>query len=238
MIPGVTASGIIALAGGDSLDLLQAKSVVGPGDTFPTSTVDITFDATPDSGHLLVAVVGVRYVGGGDSSIDIPGDFVLDKQQGSSTTTTGDVNLVIASKVSDGTEGTLTFGWDRPAGQPARGVVWIAEFDLSGAVLDKVAGDTNDGGGSQSTGTTATTAEAVELAVAAVVFNRSGTSTSVGPWTNSFTQQLALPTVIGGGAGCTLVIGTKELSATGTVETTTPWNPGGQTSCGAVATYA
>jgi hypothetical protein len=123
---------------------------------------------------------------------------------------------------------------------PASGEITVFEYSgmLTTGVLDKTA--TNNSGaaalGSFSTGTTATTAQADEEAVAAVGRYNEPTNT-VTAWSNSFVEESDLNST---GTGTLSALGTasKTLAATGTVESTATFSANtNQTPGAGVGTY-
>lgn len=107
---------------------------------------------------------------------------------------------------------------------------WAGGLSGTVAVLDRIANATG-----ASTGTTAATTQADELAIAQVgMSNTPGTGFSA-TWTNSFTAETTL--VGAGGVSTALHPAFRVLTATGTVTTTATPAGGGTASGGLVATF-
>ena len=121
----------------------------------------------------------------------------------------------------------------------ADGVLWFA-YEISGlssAAVDKVASDPGNGAvvTTQTTGTTAATTSANELAVAVVVGLINGGTTPVNGWTNGYVAQ-DYGTISVSGTTHSIATAFKELTATGTTNSTATF--AGAYGFGGVATYA
>lgn len=192
------------------------------------TSIPLTLTATSTAGNLLVTAVAVdKYT----SSITVPTGFTLihDKIPASN----GSISNSFAYKISDGTEKTIT--WTYATARVAS--AWVGEYSglASSGVLDVSAENSSVEASvtSLSTGTTATTTQDNELAIAILAAD-SGTGVSgTRSWTNGFSE-IAYVTQSSGSPG--LSIASKTLTTTGTQETTFSAGTGDQYSA-AIVTF-
>jgi hypothetical protein len=202
-----------------TLEQSQFTSKITTG-TFKTDT----FSVTPVAGHILVTAVAIDKVSG---TITAPTGWTMIGTPVDGYNSTG----AVAYKVSAGTEGSVTWIWNNPQ---AEAMQWLAEY--SGVnTLDVFA--ENDTGNSVedfcSTGTTGTTAIADSLAVAAWGADTYDNVDAGQAFTNSFIKRGGL--LVGGYTG--LIVATKDLSTTGTVQTTFSTTDTGDEMWGKVAVF-
>ena len=142
------------------------------------------------------------------------------------------VSSAMAYKIADGGETAIT--WSYAASEESS--IWVGEYaGLASSNVFDVAAEADSADvtvTSQTTGTTAATAQANELAVAMFGID-SGTNATGRSWTNSFTEVSFLGT---GSSTAGLGVATKILSSTGTQTTTASWSLTDQ-ACGIIATF-
>lgn len=191
--------------------------------TAASNAVTVAWDSTPTSGNLLIA----RAIGAGASdggAISGWTSLTTAPRYGAST---GYVNIFW--KIAGGSEGDVTVTFT--GSNPTRIEIseWSNSDGWASTPIDVQSyADSTGGVTSKSTGTTGTTAIAIELAVAVTGWGGAVTGIS---WTNSFTSSYEVPV-----GSITFSGAYKILSATGTVETTASWTTSRY--CGAaVATF-
>lgn len=197
----------------------------------PTTAAAATFDATPIEGNLLIAVLHTQRKDTQDGLTDPSGwDIAVDSFSGNAALP----RIRVLYKIAGASEPSLVEFANLPDNANATWTLHIFEYSgmhgVQAEVLDVTAA-ANSGTSSatsQSTGTTATTSEAVSLALGAVG-TRINDISFLNSWTNSFVQQ----TVVTGEGGTTAH---KILNTTGAQETLETWTPGTQ-AVGAIAVF-
>lgn len=173
-----------------------------------SNSVTVSWTSTPTAGNLLVArAIGVSATAAGA----ITGwTRVVSAQYGS---TAG--HVAIFFKIAGASEGNVTVTFT--GATTTRLVIeeWSNSAGWAGSDVSANVNNTGSSVTSRSSGTTGTTAQADELAVA--VWGAGGAVTSIS-FTNSFTSSFQQPT-----GSLTFWGAHKVLSATGTVETTASW---------------
>ena len=195
--------------------------------TIAQTVLNCTLSSGASPGNLIVTAIGSDK---GVGSYTIPSGFTLiDDYAGSS------VSGAMAYKVSTGGETTIT--WTQGSDKAA--ACWVGEFSglESSSVLDVSTENAEDGVAVYyiSTGTTSSTTQDDELAIAMFALdssdNAGGSSRS---WSNDFTELQYINPGSGGEPG--LGIAYKNLGSIGTLETTADWSS--QTSDQAYASIA
>jgi len=184
--------------------------------------------AAPASGSLIVTAVAIDKSSGG---LTVPAGFTLIHDYDSANVSGG-----FAFKVSNGTETAVT--WDWVTNTPAGNAAWVAVYTgLTSDPFDvKVEADSGvTAVTSQTTGTTASTTQADELAVAVMATDTGENADTGRDWTNGFTEFGFSFDPGAGQAG--LSIADKVLSAIGTVETTFSTTDVGDQMWASVATF-
>ncbi len=184
----------------------QTQSVSGKSGTTVTSR-SLTITA-PAAGSLIVTALSVDKDSG---AITVPTGFTLINSY-----TSANVSGAFAYKISNGTETSVVWNWTTARTAASGAGVWTGTigFDVATEADSGVSVVT-----SQSTGTTATTAQANELAITVVTADTGGNVDTGRAWTNSFTELIwESDTSVSGIPG--LGMADKTLAATGTVETT------------------
>lgn len=193
------------------------------GATAP-ATYPVMLSSPTVNGNLVVIVVA------SDATVATPAGFALDKSQVNSN---GHYQF---SKVSSGGE----TGWTVTPNSPAAGCWYAAEISgLAASPLDQAASTgSGTGAATRSTGTTGTTTQAAELAVASWGASTVGAADTWGAQTNGFAERISDQGTTTGGSNIGLAVAAAVLSATGTVESTATAD-GGQApkSTGMVVTY-
>lgn len=175
----------------------------------------ISLDTPATAGNLLVAFVGIDKNSG---AITLPTDFSLVAKNEDAVEV--DAAYAMAYKVATGGETGVTWAWV----QSRVAALAITEWSgLHASPLDVTAQATSasTSTATQSSGTTAATSQANELAIAAFVADSWGTAETSHSYTNGFTELEVEPTApdpTGTLVGMWVVY--KVLDAVGTVETT------------------
>jgi hypothetical protein len=181
--------------------------------------VDRTFGATPTQGNLLI-VVGQGTNAIGNASLSGSGWSLANSVLQGTTST-----LAMWYKIAGaGEPTTITLTWTSSTSTH----IAISEWNnIDPAPLDKTAGTATTGAGvtSRSSGTTATTTVATELAYAAFGM---GNTVSAESYSNSFTEDFNQASFLFGA--------TKVVTSTGAVETTESWTTS-RVAGGIVATF-
>lgn len=215
------------MAFGDILHIYKASAASGE------VTVNIT--TTPAVGSLLVFGVGrsATHSAGGSWGTPTNWNNILN-----SGINTGNMGAAWWYKIADGTETSVVTNGTNTQGN-AQGFVVEFEGPFAAAPFDQVVeNETNLSTAvtSQSTGTTGTTAQADELALAFFATVRFDTVDGGGTrnYTNSFTEAVATDTTAARAGG---FLARKVLSATGTVECTFSVTDTGDEMYGSAATF-
>jgi hypothetical protein len=191
-----------------------------------STSITVTLDSTATSGNLLLAYLTVDKSSG---AITVPTGFTLIHDYVSSS-----VSIAMAYKFSDGTETAIT--WNHAN---ARSMKQAQVLEYSGLNTFDVAAEANSGATSvtsQTSGTTATTASTSARAFALFGSDSKGNTDAGVAYTNSFTSTYTDPGGIN--TGCSgLYSAEKDLSATGTQETTFSTTGGGDQMAGAIAVF-
>jgi len=191
-------------------------------------SVTVTLDSPATAGNLLVTGVSIDKASG---TITPPTGFTL-IHKGEGGVSSG----AMAYKIAEGGEQTITWNWTATE----EGNAWVGEYsglatsnvlDVSAENEDYLSTATN----SISTGTTGTTSQANELAIAMFMSDSGNSVGSSRSWTNDFTSifEEPVPAEIGNPF---LAVATKTLSSTGTVETTVS-HDGSDESYACIATF-
>lgn len=201
--------------------IVQSKCDVS---TTSGTSRSMTFDSTPTAGNILLTAIS------------------LDKQSDAITTPSGwtaigthynsaSISGGLAYKVSDGTEGTVT--WDWTTSVLERGMLLM---EISSTLFFDQQASADSGASavtSQSTGTTGTTTYSTGLAVAVWGADTLDNVDGTRAYTNGFSELYA--TLVGGYVG--IIVATKTLSATGAVETTFSCTDTGDQMFGKIAVF-
>lgn len=195
--------------------------VQGPYTAAHASHPQATLGSAPTAGNLVVLV-----------HIDVAAGSTPDSplvQAVKHTQVEGSDDLAIYYRVVQGGDGQ-TYG--ATSGNDSNIVLMEIEGPFQSSPVDVTAVNNGDVDTStQTSGTTATTAQASEVAVAAIG-DRDPAGSASG-WTNGFTERSE-----GHGTFTSVYVATKTLSATGTVETTATLPTGdGSRNWGAIATF-
>lgn len=198
--------------------IVQAWTFATSGAGTPaTQSVNLPGGAATAGNTLLVAATG-------DATIATPSGYT------SVQSSVHNAGMYLFAKIADGSETGVTV----TPSVSAAVCVGIAEIgNLTGALItdriDQTATNgTSSGVASRSTGTTGTTAQNDEYAVALIGYSASqvvlpnGGSNQLASFSNSFAEVSGgdVGTTKGTGTNVGLCVATKDLSATGTVETT------------------
>lgn len=193
------------------------------GATAP-ATYPVTLSSPTTNGNYVVIVVV------SDATVGTPSGFTLDRNHVASN------GHYVFSKATTGGETVFTV----TPNVSAAGVWYVAEISgLSASPLDQA---TSTGAGTtaptRSTGTTGTTAQADEIAIASFGSSVVGSATTWGAQTNSYSERITDQVTTTGGSNVGLAVASRVLSATGTTECTATVDGGGSTkSTGIVVTY-
>jgi len=196
----------------------------------------VTISTLPVSGNLLIFGAGrssSHGAGGAWSTGGAPTGWTFIQDSGINV---GNIGGALLYKISDGTETSVATSGTNPQGTSLPVVAEI-EGPFEASPLDVSAEDTTHLSTvvtSQSTGTTGTTAQNDELAIAFFVGDAFQNVDGTRTYTNSFTE-----VVIGDGSvsRATSILAKKVLSATGTVECTFGCTDTGDEMYGAIATF-
>lgn len=188
-----------------------------------TTSATVSWDSTPTAGNLLIAR---SYVLGGTSSGSITGwTQVVNVLYG-----VGNRYVAVYFKIAGASEGSVTCSATTAATTSLVIEEWSSSTGWDSSPFDKSASTATTGIAvtSRSTGTTATTTVADELAISVIGYGSTVTGIS---WSNSFTASFEQPT------GALVFAGAhKVLSATGAVESTASWTTA-RVAGAAVATF-
>lgn len=188
------------------------------------TTQTVTMSVTPTTGNLLIAMVTYDKDA---TAINAPSGFTMAASvRGAST------SGAIAYKISDATETTVSF-----TSTTAR-VYQMAVREYSGIDTFDVAAFTaysDTAVTSRSSNTTATTASATALAIALFGSDSRGNTDAGGAFTNSFVDQAIDPGGASGNAGFYVAI--RDLTSTGTYETTYSTSGTGDQMVGMIAVF-
>lgn len=214
------------MAFGDTINTYKAN--------FASGEVTVNITNTPTAGNLLVLGVGRASTHAAGGTWGTPTDW--NGPIHDTGINTGNMGAAWWWKISDGTEtsvttnGTNAGGNSLPVVAEFEGPFEASPFDVSVEDASGISTVTT----SRSTGTTATTAQSDELAVAFFAGDRYDTLDGTRAYTNSFTE-----VVIGDGssARATSILAKKVLSATGAVECTFSCVDTGDEIYGSVATF-
>lgn len=190
------------------------------------TTCTATYDSTPTQGNLLVAVFFTRSTGG----FTAPSGWTLDVE---SVNTTEDDRIQIYSKTAGASESTAVTFTGLASSSSGGSSLSIQEWSgmAASSQLDKTASTGRTSGTSISSGTTATLAQADEVAIAGVGLRSSSIAVSAN---NSFTV-LNSPSTTANAAN-QVTDAYRILSATTGITTTFSWS-GTIVAVAAIATY-
>jgi len=186
--------------------------------------------AAPASGSLIVTALGGDKDIGADFAV--PSGFTLL----GSLYRQSNVSFGMAYKISNGTETTVSWVYGGVGATGANSEAWVGVYTGgTGTPLDVSAQNDSAGAAvtSLGTGTTATTAQADELALVMMAVDTLGNVTAP-TWDNSFTT---LGSAWNGSTNVGLAVGEKDLSATGTVTATYSGGGAGDQMAGGVVTF-
>lgn len=219
------------MAFGDTIQSIDNNgSIAGAG----ALAITLTFGSTATSGNLLVADGAAS--GQVTSAWTDPSGWTLGADSGTST---GNMAGAWWWKISDGTETSVVITAN--VGSATNGRAAFAEFEgpFTGSPLDVTAEDAGNISTvvtSQPSGTTGTTAQNDELAVAFFMADAASTVTDGRSYSNSFTE-----VIFGNAVTLTnrpaAIIAKKVLSATGTQTTTFTTTDTGDEMYGAIGTW-
>ena len=187
------------------------------------TSVNDTYLSTPTSGNVLITAISIDKNSG---TITIPSGWTVI----GATYVSGSVSGAWAYKISDGTEGTVTWNW---ATTQFDVVMWLAEY--SGIDTLDVQASADSGASSvtsQSSGTTGTTDIATAHAFAIFGVDTFDNVDGGRTYSNSFTEIDARALDSPG-----LMIAEKVLSATGTQECTYATTDGGDQMFGKISVF-
>lgn len=203
--------------------LVQKKGGASGG---AVASLNVTLDAPPTAGNLMVAVVN------SDATIATPSGFTL-----AISAVSGQGLYIFYRVVVGGDSATVTFTPDHSTAVAAG----IIEYSgLTATPLDKTASNTTGGGSSIATGTTATTSQADELLLAVIGPHNptSGSTFSLTGITAGYTAQVSQS---GLGANPFNAVGMfaadQIVSATGTQAATGTISPNFNDAGAAIATW-
>ncbi len=195
------------------------------------------YDTTPTSGNLLVACCGAYSRNASSDSLQVTTSGWTNNIQDDGTNDFGAMQC-IASKDAGGSEPT-TVTMDLVSSSSRSMVMWIGEYSGMEAASFDVAQSNNDysAASSISTGTTGTTAQADELALAMFTGGRTGSldPTSESYDSGSYTEEATFDAPLNNDVS--IRVATKILSATGTQECTASWTNNWLNPAAAIATF-
>ena len=186
----------------------------------------LTFGFTATSGRLLIAAIAIDKNSG---AITIPSGYTLINEYISAS-----VSAAIAFKISDGTETSVAWSWVNNH----RHTLWVGEYSGLAAIPLDVKAEADSGASavtSQTSGTTAATAQADELAFGFWTADTGENVDAGRTYTNGFTEIAFVTTPGFGQPPC--IIATKNLTATGTVESTFETSDTGDQMYGSMTTF-
>ena len=195
-----------------------------PGNTSNTVTI-----STPASGSLIVTgIAGDKHIG---ADFAVPSGFTVI----GTLYLSANVSRGFAYKISSGAETSVVWTYGGAGATGDNTCAWVGVYTGNTTTPLDASAEADSGVtavASQSTGTTGTTAQADELAIAIAVVDSTG-SVGVPSWDNSFV--IIGTDYFGSNAGIT--IAEKALSATGTVTATATAASGTDQMAAAVATF-
>jgi len=197
-------------------DIIQNKD----GESYDTS-VTVTLDSTPTEGNLLVAS---HYTGAPDSSA--PAGF----SEAVALTHVDDEGAIYYKVAGAGESTSITAG----ASTTKNNMLNVLEIEgpWNATPLDQTASDgPNYSVSSQTSGTTSTTSQADEFAVALITVDDVGKTLS--GWTNSFVER----SDNGGPIYKFAAVATRLLTSTGAYETTATISASSYAAVGGIATF-
>lgn len=193
-------------------------------DAVGATTQTVTMGATPTSGNLLIAMI--TYDKNATAITQPTGFTMVQSITGTSTCS------AMAYKISDGTENTVSFTSTsgRPFQMAVREYSGLDTFDTSAFTTYSDTAVT-----SRSSNTTATTTSATALAIALFGSDSRGNTDAGGAFTNSFVNQSIDPGGASGTSGFYVAI--RDLTSTGTYETTYSTSGTGDQMTGMIAVF-
>ena len=208
-----------------TITLVQQKTYAHSYNS-PSTGISVTLDSPATANNLLVTVVAIDKASG---TITVPTGFTL-VQKGEGGISSG----AMAYKIATGGETTISWTWTATE----EGSVWIGEYSglAATAVLDVSAENEaylSTATNTISTGTTSTTTQANELAIALFASDSGNSVGSTRTWTNGFTTIAEVTST----SGSPFVnVASTILDTTGTVESTLTHN-GSDESYAMIATF-
>lgn len=208
-----------------AITLVQKK---GAQSGASVASLDVTLDAPPTAGNLLVAACN------SDATVSTPTGFTLAVSAVSSQGC-----YVFYRVVQAGDSATVTFA-PSVSDSIAAGVIEYSGL-VTSSPLDKTASNTtNASASSLATGTTATTAQASELVIV-VVGPHGGNNHPwvLSSWSAGYTSQVEEPNGLANSAvfSSACHIGDQIVGATGTYSATGTWSPASNDAGAAIATF-
>lgn len=201
-------------------DVVQTKT--GSGE----DTATVVLDSTPVEGSLLV--VSARAGAGGGVGLDTPPGFTAGPAESASRG-----GIAMFAKIAGSSESTsITVDAADTAGVAVAVLEIEGPFDASPFDAEAVATSGNGSVSTQSTGTTPTTSDADEIAVACA--GQILALNDITGWSNSYTDRAGIEADLS--ADTTIGVATLLLSSTGTQETTATF-AGGSRAKGAIWTF-
>jgi len=224
--------GSVGGGGGGAITLVQQKTYAHP---YPSTQygISVTLDTAATANNLLITGVAIDKNSG---TITVPTGFTI-IQKGEATDTGQSVSGALAYKVATGGETTISWSWT----VNQEGSVWIGEYsglkatDVLDVSTENETYMNNHQTTTISTGTTPTTTQANELAIALFAADSGVYVGTTHSWTNGFTIQANITSTSGSPY---LNIANKTLNTIGTVESTFTHNyAAGEDSYAMVATF-
>lgn len=207
--------------------------LVGAASKVSLASGEAALGCTASSGELLIFAIGRSATHSAGGSWGTPVGWSPIEDSGIAACNMGGAAFY---KIADGTEtGASTIGASTQGNTQA--MILRFEGPWASSPLDKIAEDTGNLGivsGSMSTGTTAATDQADELAIAVFAFDRFDAIDTSRTYTNDFTE-VAITDISTARAGA--VVAKKVLSATGAVECTFSFTDTGDEMYGLVGTF-
>lgn len=188
----------------------------------PATSISATLNSTATSGNLLVTAIATDKDAG---TYTVPAGFTMIQTYSGLS-----VSGALAYKVSDGSETAVSWSYTNSE----ESSVWIGEYSGTDATpldVSTEADSNNVDTTSQSTGTTGSTAQDEELAVAILAIDSAQNATGRS-WSNSFSEV----EYVGSNSTAGLSVATKYLTATGTQTSTMSWDTVDQ-AYAAIATF-
>lgn len=207
--------------------LVKEASVEESGSADATATATFAAAGVAAINNLLITTIGMDKDSG---AINTPSGWTLINDNNAAS-----VSCAIAYKIANGTETGVTWTWttNRSA------TLWVGEFSglKRGTALDVAAENSTESAVTTlSSGTTATTTQTVELAIAFMACDSVGACNDSRSWSNSFSEEFFGGNVAASAPG--LSVARLTTSTLGTKESTfTASGDVGDQMCTGIATF-